>query len=436
MISDATPPSQAYVWIWLPDATEPVVAGLLSSQGADYVFNYGRSYLAREDRIPVYLPELPLRQGVHVPASGLRMASCLRDAAPDAWGRRVILNRHYGLRSREMDPAALSELSYLLESGSNRIGALDFQASASEYVPRIRAGATLAELQEAAAQVEAGVPLSTELEQALMHGTSLGGARPKAMIEGVQEQWIAKFSSSSDHYNVVKGEFLAMRLAAAAGLDVAQVHLQRAAGKDALLVRRFDRVMTERGYTRKAIVSGLTLLGLDELMARYASYEDLAEKIRHDFAQPQQTLRELFARMTFNVLCGNTDDHARNHAAFWDGQSLQLTPAFDICPQARTGNEASQAILIHDNQRSSRLLTCLHSASNFLLDQDQAIHIMGEQIRAIDQHFDAVCEQGELSPVERNLFRLRTFLNPSIFDQAPEPLRALGARFREKENGA
>jgi serine/threonine-protein kinase HipA len=256
------------------------------------------------------------------------------------------------------------------------------------------------------------------------------------MIEGVQEQWIAKFSSSSDHYNVVKGEFLAMRLAAAAGLDVAQVHLQRAAGKDALLVRRFDRVMTERGYTRKAIVSGLTLLGLDELMARYASYEDLAEKIRHDFAQPQQTLRELFARMTFNVLCGNTDDHARNHAAFWDGQSLQLTPAFDICPQARTGNEASQAILIHDNQRSSRLLTCLHSASNFLLDQDQAIHIMGEQIRAIDQHFDAVCEQGELSPVERNLFRLRTFLNPSIFDQAPEPLRALGARFREKENGA
>jgi len=82
------------------------------------------------------------------------------------------------------------------------------------------------------------------------------------------------------------------------------------------------------------------------MMARYASYEDLAELIRHRFKDARATLRELFSRLAFNILCGSTDDHARNHSAFWDGQALALTPAYDICPQPRTGNEASQAMLI------------------------------------------------------------------------------------------
>ena len=72
-------------------------------------------------------------------------------------------------------------------------------------------------------------------------------------------------------------------------------------------------------------------------MAAYASYEDLAEIVRHRFEAPRATLRELFGRLVFNILCGNTDDHARNHAAFWDGARLSLTPAYDICPQARAG---------------------------------------------------------------------------------------------------
>ena len=73
------------------------------------------------------------------------------------------------------------------------------------------------------------------------------------------------------------------------------------------------------------MVSALTLLELDELMARYASYEQLATIIRHRFQAPRETLKELFARMLFNILCGNTDDHARNHAAFWNGKELSLT---------------------------------------------------------------------------------------------------------------
>ena len=106
-------------------------------------------------------------------------------------------------------------------------------------------------------------------------------------------------------------------------------------------------------------------VGLDELMARYASYEDLATIIRHRFQAPADTLHELFKRLVFNILCGNTDDHARNHAAFWDGRSLNLTPAYDICPQQRAGNEATQAMLIIGDQRFSRLSVCLKAAPVF-----------------------------------------------------------------------
>src|SRR5690606_25595714 len=112
------------------------------------------------------------------------MPGCLRDAAPDAWGRRVILNRALGGAGRDADTGVLDELSYLLQSGSDRIGALDFQASPSEYVPREGDGASLEELLDSAARVERGLPLSPALAQALQHGTSIGGGRAKGPPAG------------------------------------------------------------------------------------------------------------------------------------------------------------------------------------------------------------------------------------------------------------
>jgi len=147
---------EAYVWIWLPNALEPVVAGRLAREGDRLVFNYGRSYLARPDAIPLYEPDLPLRAGTIPPAPGQQMAGCLRDAAPDAWGRRVILNRLAGRAGPGADVAELDELTYLLESGSDRIGALDFQRSADRHAPRLARSATLAELLAAAERIERG----------------------------------------------------------------------------------------------------------------------------------------------------------------------------------------------------------------------------------------------------------------------------------------
>jgi serine/threonine-protein kinase HipA len=407
---------EAYVWVWLPGATEPVVAGRLARDGENLIFNYGRSYLELEGAIPLYLPELPLRPGAIPPEAGLTMAGCLRDGAPDAWGRRVILNRTFGIKGKDADIGAIDELTYLLESGSDRIGALDFQMSPTTYVPRSPQAASLEELLTAAEKVEKGIPLTPELDQALFHGSSLGGARPKAMIEDGDKKLIAKFSSSSDTYNVVKAEFIAMRLAAKAGLNVAPVRLTHVAGKDVLLVERFDRLRTDDGWQRKAMVSALTIFGLDEMMARYASYADLTEVIRHRFSQPKDTLRELFARLVFNILCGNTDDHARNHAAFWDGKSLSLTPAYDICPQSRAGNEASQAMLITGNNRRSTLATCMEAAPNFLLDKQTAAGIIQDMLATVRTEWEATCNEASLSDVDRNLFWERIFLNPYIFE--------------------
>jgi len=416
-MSSSPPYSQAFVWIWLPTETEPVVAGKLNLEGQNLLFNYGKSYLERQNAIAIYDAELPLKPGAQALTAGLHMPNCIRDAAPDAWGRRVLINRLLNSKSVDANNTTqLDELTYLLESGSDRIGALDFQHSATEYVPRSPANAALEELLDAAALVERGIPLTPELDQALHHGSSIGGARPKALTEDGDKKYIAKFSSSTDIYSVVKAEFIAMRLAALVGLNVAPVSMVQPANKDVVLIERFDRIHTNGGWQRKAMLSGLTLLGLDEMMARYASYEDLAEIIRHRFRNASITLRELFSRLAFNILCGNTDDHARNHAAFWDGEMLSLTPAYDICPQGRTGNEATQAMLISGENRMSKLTTCLDAAHNFLLSREEAREIIEHQITVIKTNWTVVCDEANLSKTDRTLFWKRQFLNPFAFE--------------------
>ncbi len=400
-------PEVAFVWSWLPGAADPVVAGRLDPVGPLVTFTYGRSYLEREDRIPIYLPELPLERGPISPPVG-DIPGCIADAGPDAWGQRVILTRLTGRADAETTD--LGPLTYLLASGSDRIGALDFQTSPREYVPRAMDHAGLDELAESAERVEQGRPLSPELDQALLHGSSVGGARPKALLDDGESRLIAKFSSTTDTFPVVKGEFVAMELARRAGIDAAAARLTKAHGRDALLVERFDR---PGGGRRRAMVSALTMLGLDEMGARYASYADLADLIRARFTEPARTLRELFSRIVFNVLCSNNDDHPRNHAAFWDGEALTLTPAYDVCPQLRSGGETAQIMSIgRDGYRMSQLTGCVERASIYLLSESEAREIVDHQIETIESQWEDVCDLADLAAGERAAFWKRQFLNP------------------------
>src|SRR5690554_1088692 len=152
-------------------------------------------------------------------------------------------------------------------------------------------------------------------------------------------------------------------------------------------------------------------------ISRDASYETLAEIIRHKFTNPKETLEELFSRLVFNILCGNTDDHARNHSAFWDGTNMTLTPAYDICPQGRSGHEASQAMLISGDNRSSKLSTCLGAAKYFLLSEGKAKAVFEKQKDIINGKWGDICDEAELSEIDRKYLWRRQFLNPFATDE-------------------
>ncbi len=396
-------PDVAFVWVWLPGAAEPVPCGRLDQQGELVTFAYGQRYLERPDAIALYLPELPLERGVQAPEL-TSMPGCISDAGPDAWGRRLLEHRH----GRELAP-----LAYLLESGSSRIGALDFQASPTEYRPRTGGAVALDDLLRATELVEAGAPLPPDLDAALLHGTSVGGARPKATVEDGDRALIAKFARSTDTRPVVQAEFVAMTLAARAGLDVAPVEYRRVQGRHVLLVERFDR---PGGGRRRLMVSARTILRLGELGVG-ASYADLANEIRARFTDPAATVRELFARIAFSILIGNTDDHARNHAAFWDGEVLTLTPAYDLCPQERSGGEASQAMAIGaDGYRLSQVAGCVERAATYLLSPAEARDIVEQQIAAIEEGWAEACDAAALTTEERAGLWGRQFLNPFALD--------------------
>ncbi|WP_244930838.1 HipA domain-containing protein [Nocardioides sp. W7] len=407
-------PSSAFVWVWLPGRTAPVVAGRLDEQGEIVTFTYGHSYLSRDDAIALYLPELPLQRGSIRPGAGLSAPGCIKDAGPDSWGQRIILARHFGHLDRDSDTADPSLLTYLLESGSDRIGALDFQLSATEYVART-GHASLAQMQQAADTLQAGGELPAELAEVLLRGTSIGGARPKVLLDHNGRKLIAKLSSTTDTYPVVKAEGVAMNLARRCGLDVAPTEVTTSMGRDVLLVERFDRTPNEG--ERRLVVSALTMLGLDEMMGRYATYYDLADLVRRRFDSAAATLRELFARIVFNVLVGNTDDHARNHAAFWNGESLNLTPAYDLCPQPRSGTEANQAMAIGRNgERESRLAVCRDASDVYLLTRQEATDIIDSQLEVITSQWADAADECRLTFQDKQRLWKRQILNDYVYE--------------------
>lgn len=419
-------PGRAYVWTWLPGETEPVPAGLLEAipaPGGDALltFAYARSYRERPGAPALYLPELPVRAGRQEPPPGMDVAGVIRDAAPDAWGQRVVMRRLLGRDVRDRDPAELPLLAHLLHSGSDRPGALDFQASPDRYAPRVHE-ASLADLLRVSEDIMAGRPVPAGLHDALDAGSSVGGARPKANLTDGPRRLIAKFSSPADPYPVVKAEALAMDLARRAGLDVAHTELVEVSGRDVLLVARFDR---GPNGTRRAFVSALTILELHEGAARHATYHDLADVVRARFTTRRDTLRELFARIAFNVLVGNTDDHARNHAAFWDGDRLTLTPAYDICPQSRVGQEAVQAMAYApDGTRWAQLQPLVDAAAVFELTDREAGDLVDGLIDEVRDGWHDAADRARLTATDRELFWGRQVCNPfATYGYTSAPLR-------------
>ena len=399
--------SEAYIWIWLPDAHKPVVCGKLEADNTFYNFVYGRSYLERSDAIALDPVELPLQDGVFTPTFG-ETHSVIRDAAPDAWGRRVLLYKSGG--------HPFSELDYLLQAGKDRIGAMDVTTKPTGYTAiHTDLHSSVEDLLTAAQSVEAGKPLPESLGNALLHGSSVGGARPKSLLNDKEHKWIAKFSSTTDYYPVVRSEYAAMWLAAQCGIEVPATVLLKELGKDVLLVKRFDRESDNRRWYRRFLISGLTALQLHETEAVLASYPKLASFIRRSGKHYPANAQQLYRRMVFNILIGNTDDHARNHAFFWDGHNYILTPAYDICPMMRVGQTANQAMIVGDNGRESTLRNALSQSGQFGLTSADAKIINEELTELVKEKWDEAAERGALTKNESKILQQATILSPACF---------------------
>ena len=169
------------------------------------------------------------------------------------------------------------------------------------------------------------------------------------------------------------------------------------------------------------LVSGLTMLGFgDFLGARYSSYPDLVDVLRRMGRTGKGLARTVFERIVLNILISNTDDHARNHAAFWNGKHLELTPAYDLCPQPRSGTEANQAMdLTRVGSRDARLVTMLDAAAEYDLTRAQAREIIDAQVTTIRESWDDVADLARLTTLERQAMYGRQILPPFAFDWYP-----------------
>ena len=362
-----TTEQKLFVFIYLDTEWVPCGQLTLSEDGAKLsasTFAYGLRYLQRPGALEVDPVALSLRDLGSVrgtalfPPNNLPLFGGIRDAAPDAWGRRVI-------ESRLKVPAnSLPESSYLLHAGSQRVGAIDIRSSRdSAATPGFGSWDNLEYLMDAAQRIDEGLPVPAQLDEIFAEGSALGGARPKATVRDEERVlWLAKFPSRKDALLVPVLETATLRLAAASGLTVPQVKLVHFGSRAVMLIRRFDRYWAKAGQVapppedlfstvpayglaekRLGFVSGLTLLACDEMESPTKSYGDLAQAVRR-YCHPhviRENNRELFERLVFNIFVNNDDDHLRNHGFVWDPRlhGWRLSPLYDVMPRATLASE-------------------------------------------------------------------------------------------------
>lgn len=375
-----------------------VPAGLLRLNGDVQQFGYGRHYRARHHAVEVDPVSLPLgkTEGFTLPKGNLQEFGGIRDAAPDAWGRRVI-------ESMLKVPAnSLPESLYLLHAGSDRVGALDVRRDISAPAgPPLNATVDLSYLAQTAAMIEAGVEVPTRLQPYFNGISGAGGARPKASVRSADGLlWLAKFPSISDrgprHAVLEAG---ALEIARQCGIQVPTAYVEMVGDKPVLLIRRFDRYWTAPGMPlahsaramdtlpRAGLTEGragqctaLTLIGCHESESATKAYADIAKVIRTYCLTERiaADIEELYARMVLNIFVTNDDDHLRNHSFSYDtvAKGWRLSPLYDVVPRAQVSQSRRLHLDIGPQGKEATLDNALAAYSAFFHSEAQALKVM------------------------------------------------------------
>jgi serine/threonine-protein kinase HipA len=431
MSSEAT----CFVYLQLPASLQVLTCGRYVLTGHDDGtflgrFVYGRTYREHPDAVELDPNQLPIRSGTFETVLMRGIFGALRDASPDAWGRRII--------ERELGRAELTEADYLLHSPEDRAGALSFGLDEQPPAPRRRFNQTLQlsrllekieEIEDEATQTDQKVadetPEHAQAEELLNIGTSLGGARPKAVVEDNEGLWIAKFPMRNDRWNNAPVEAAMLSLARLCGIRTPETRIERVAGKRILLVKRFDRERTEGGYLRHRMLSALTLLGLgDDIESRATwSYLRIADELRRTVGEPAAALHEMYRRMVFNALISNLDDHPRNHAVIAPGRAWQLSPAYDLTPSpVMAQDKRDLAMEVGAFNRYANRENILSLCARFLIERDQGSTLIDEIQHIVDTRWrDLVLQQGG---TERDCEMIASAFNYAGFEYDPKEVLA------------
>jgi serine/threonine-protein kinase HipA len=393
--------AECFVYVTLPGEVSMVTAGrflLTKNARGDALgqFVYRAKYLEDPQAVELDPVELKLSKHTYETVQLNGVFGALRDAGPDYWGRRVI-EKHAG-------KAQLGELDYLLESPDDRAGALSFGLNTEPPAPRRKFNKTI-DLEKlhalADALLEDELPNDSDaqhVQDLLLLGTSMGGARPKAVVQDVDGLWIAKFNSPRDRWNYARVEHAMLRLARECGITTADSRIETVGGRDVLLVKRFDREKTPKGYTRARMVSGLTILRADEAPGARQnwSYVILVEELRRIVENAKKDAKELFRRICFNALISNTDDHPRNHAILAKEKSWNLSPAYDLTPSVPVSFERRDLALdCGDMGRYANAKNILSQHARFLLDRNEAEKLINDMKKQVEATwFDTVRASG------------------------------------------
>jgi serine/threonine-protein kinase HipA len=355
------PADRLYLWLLeRPDAPIPIgeLNLVRSMQGVS--LRYADDWIERGFPLS---EDLPLIDQEFLPTEKGAAAGAVDDARPDRWGERVI---------RFVDkPPRLSLLEYLYFAGDDRFGALGVSTSATEYLPR-RLGPlpTLGEadeIHELVRKILANEPVPEAKKRLISPGVTIGGARPKALLEIDGGPWIVKFADG-DPTDAPLVEHAAMTLAREAGIRVAATRPVRLTHGHAVAIRRFDREGKRRVHCLTAHVA------LRAAAERYG-YPELAQLLRRrgvtDGDAYLRQMRELFRRMVFNILIDNTDDHEKNHAVLVTAAGqYSLSPAYDVLPSGQA--LGFQQMRVGEQEADSTLENALSMARLFSLERDEA----------------------------------------------------------------
>jgi len=300
-----------------------------------FTFAYDDAYL-KKGRVTKIDPDIMPSSGEQYPL-GKEMFGFLGDIAPDRWGRRLIRRKEAQLARREKRPERTLLASDfvvgaydLTRSGAIRV-MLDGKFVSSDSSEPAPPWTTLRTLEECARRIDADEDGRDGcwIDVLLAPGSSLGGARPKANVTDAKGAlWIAKFPSANDEWDVGAWEFLVSRLAVEAGLKVSEARKERfSKSGTTFFSRRFDR----NGESRIHYASAMTMSGaVDGEDGR--SYLDVAEFLVREGSAPDEDLAELWSRIVFSRLVGNSDDHLRNHGFVLSADGWRLSPMFDVNP--------------------------------------------------------------------------------------------------------